>query len=460
MLKFSVPVLVAASVLFAPLSAADLKTAEALRDKALTDKTAWSVLESLTTEIGARPIGSANYDRAKDWAVNKLKDLGFTDIKVESFEKDTWQRGPESAEVIAPFPQKLALIGLGGSVPTPKKGIEAEIVVLKHFSQLLSAPEGAFKGKIVVINQPMPRAEDGSGYGATVRIRYGDGEAAKRGAVAYLIRSVSTSTNRTPHTGSGVAEAAGSGPHIPVAALGVPDADQLERMAAKGPVRIRLNMASTIRPHSPLWNISGEIKGSEKPDEVIVIGGHLDSWDPGTGAIDDGSGVAITAAAAHLIDQLPKHPKRTIRVVFFGSEENGGSSEAYAAAHKTEVAKIVATSESDSGPDRVLKLELPGEAAKAPELSSLPLALLPLKIMLLPTPSRHAGADVTGLIEAGVPPFALHNDSSRYFDYHHTADDTLAIVDPAQLNQNVAAWATVLYYLADSDLDFRSKTGK
>lgn len=456
MLKISVPVIAVSSLLAASAAGADLKTASDLRDKALSDKTAWSVLESVTTEIGPRPIGSANYDRAKDWAVAKMKALGFTNIKVETFEKDTWHRGAESAEVIAPYPQKLTLIGLGGSVPTPRNGIEAEIVVLQNFSDLLAAPVGAFKGKIVVVNQPMVRAEDGSGYGAAVRMRYGDVEAAKRGAVAYLIRSVSTSTSRTPHTGTSLGDKPVAGPHIPVAALGVPDADLLEHMAARGPVRIRLAMASTVKPKSVLWNISGEVTGSEKPDEVIVIGGHLDSWDPGTGAIDDGAGVAITAAAAHLIDQLPKHPKRTIRVVFFGSEENGGSSEAYLAAHKGELPKIVATSESDSGPDRVIKIELPDGAVKSADFAGLGAVLSPLKIILAPTPARHGGADVSDLIDAGVPVFSLHNDSTRYFDYHHTADDTLAIVDPAQLNQNVAAWAAALYYLADTGLDFRA----
>lgn len=455
-MKFFVSALTATVALSSALFAADIQTAASLRDKALSDKTAWSVLESVTTEIGARPIGSAPYDRARLWGEAKLKELGFTNVHTETFLQDTWQRGAESAEVVGPYPHKLAIIGLGHSQPTPKKGIEAEIVVLKSFAELLAAPEGAFKGKIVVVNQPMTRTQDGSGYGAAVRTRYGDAEAAKRGAVAYLVRSVSTSTARAPHTGATF----GPGPHIPVAALGVPDADLLEHMAARGPVRVKLNLASTIKPKSTLWNISGEIKGSEKPNEIIVIGGHLDSWDPGTGAFDDGAGIAITTAAAHLIDQLPKHPKRTIRVVFWGSEENGGSSEAYAAAHKDEISKLVLAGESDLGADNVFKLELPAAAAKSPEAAQLSTLLAPLKIIVAPTPAREAGADTEGLQEAGVPVIAFHNDATRYFDYHHTADDTLAIVDPAQLAQNVAAWATTMYLLADSDIDFRAKPAK
>ena len=453
MLKLSMVAFVAATCVCASCFAGDLKTASDLRDKALSDQTAWNILESLTTEVGARPIGSPAYDRARVWGVAKLTALGFSNVHIETFPKPTWHRGAESAEVIAPYPQKLAIIGLGDSLPTPKKGIEAEIVVLNSFAELVAAPEGAFKDKIVVVNQPMVRTEDGSGYGAAVRARYGDGEAAKRGAVAYLVRSVSTSQSRAPHTGT----SDNAGPHIPTAALGVPDAELLAHMAARGPVRIRLNLASTIDTKSLCWNISGEITGSEKPDEVIVIGGHLDSWDPGTGAIDDGAGIAITTAAAHLIAELPKHPRRTIRVVLFGSEENGGSNLAYLKAHKGELAHIVLASEADLGSDRAFKLELPEGAVKAPELAGLPTLLAPLKIIVASTAPGHAGSDIEGLQGAGVPVFSFHQDASRYFDYHHSADDTLAIVDATQLNQNVAAWASTLYLLADSAIDFRVK---
>ena len=453
MFRVSIAAFVAAACVCAPCLAGDLKTASDLRDKALTDTTAWNILESITTKVGARPIGSPAYDRAREWGVAKLTALGFSNVRIESFPKPTWHRGVESAEVITPFPQKLALIGLGNSLPTPKNGIEAEIVVLKSYAEMLAASEGAFKGKIVVVNQPMVRTEDGSGYGAAVRARYGDSEAAKRGAVAYLVRSVSTSQSRAPHTGT----SDGAGPHIPVAALGVPDAELLAHMAARGPVRIRLHLASSIDTKSVLWNISGEIKGSDKPDEVIVIGGHLDSWDPGTGAIDDGAGVAITTAAAHLIGELPTHPRRTIRVVLFGSEENGGSNAAYLEAHKSELSHIVLASEADLGSDRAFKLELPDGVARKPEFAGLPTLLAPLKIFVATTAPGHAGSDIESLQGAGVPVFCFHQDASRYFDYHHSADDTLAIVDPAQLNQNVAAWASTLYLLADSAIDFRVK---
>jgi hypothetical protein len=438
---------VAVACLIAPSFGGNVETAAALRDKALSDATAWTILESLTTEIGPRPVGSPAYGRSQGWAVAKLKALGFTNIKVETFAKPSWQRGPESAEVIAPFPHKLAIIGLGNSLPTPKGGITAPVVVFQSYAEMLLQPPGSLKGKIAVVNQPMTRTQDGSGYGAAVEARNGDAEAAKRGAVAYLVRSISTSTNRSPHTGG----TWGPGPHIPVAALGVPDADLLAAMAARGEVRLRLNLTSTVNPKSVAFNISGDIAGRDKPGEVVVIGGHLDSWDPGTGAIDDGAGVAITTAAAKLIGDLPQHPRRTIRVVLWGSEETGGSSQAYAEAHKSEVPNLVIAGESDLGADRVYSVALPQG------LPGLDEVLAPLKVFVADEPPRHGGSDIGDLQRAGVPILAVANDASRYFDYHHSADDTLAIVDRAALNQNVAVWASLIYLIAESGIDFHTK---
>ena len=445
----------AVACLAVPAVAGDAHTAAALRDRALADSTAWNVLESLTTVIGPRPAGSPAALRARDWALAKLRALGFADVHAEPFAKPSWARGEESAEVVSPYPQKLAVIGLGGSVPTPPQGIEAPIVVLKSYAAVLAAPARAFKGRIVVVNQPMVRTKDESGYEKAVAARYGASEAAKRGAVAYLVRSISTGNTRAPHTGSGT-----YGPNkakIPEAALGVPDADLLEQMAARGPVRLRLKLASFTRSNSMAWNVSGEIAGSARPDQVIVIGGHLDSWDPGTGAIDDGAGVAMATAAARLIGRLPRHPRRTIRVVLWGSEETGGSGDAYLAAHKGELANIVAAGESDLGADRVYRLKLPQGALGRRALKPLAAVLAPLKVVVSPRPPEHAGSDVEGLQKAGVPVFSLDQDASRYFDVHHSADDTLAVVDRAQLNQNVAAWAALVYLIADSDVDFRAK---
>ncbi|HEX4370820.1 MAG TPA: M20/M25/M40 family metallo-hydrolase [Rhizomicrobium sp.] len=432
---------------------ADPATAVRLRDQALTDPTAYDVLESLTTEIGPRPAGSPAQMRARDWALAKMKALGFTNVHAEPFAKQAWLRDAESAEILSPFPQKLAILGLGNSVSTPPEGITAELVVLKSMAELRAAPANAFVGKILLVSQPMTRTQDGSGYGAAVAARYAPSEASRRGAVAYLTRSISTSTARAPHTGTTLYAA--DAPRIPAGALGVPDADLLEHMAVRGPVRLHLLLQSHV-VNATAWTISGDVAGSSRPDQVIVVGGHIDSWDPGTGAIDDGAGVAIAAAAGHLIAQLPRHPARTIRVVFWGSEETGGSGAAYLDMHKNELDKIVMAGESDLGSDNVYKLELPPGAAANLELSPLSGILAPLKIMVATTPALDAGSDVEDIQHAGVPVLALSQDANRYFDYHHSADDTLAIVRRGELNQNVAAWAATLDMVADSDLNFRA----
>jgi Zn-dependent M28 family amino/carboxypeptidase len=339
----------------------------------------------------------------------------------------------------------LSIIGLGGSVPTPAKGIEAEVVVFAAYTDLIAAPEGSLKGKIAVVVQPMVRTQDGAGYGAAgIARRSGASEAAKRGAVAFLTRSISTSDLRSPHTG------------VMRYTEGVPDAELLQRLAAKGPVKIKLNLASSVNEKGVAWNISGDIAGSSKPDEVLVIGGHLDSWDVGTGAIDDASGIAITTAAAKLIGDLPRHPARTIRVVMWGSEESGGASEAYAEASKDIMGQFVVAGESDLGADRIYSVQLPKNAVSAPQMADLQALFGPLKIIVSKDPAPFAGSDTEGLQKAGVPVMSLRQDASRYFDLHHSPDDTLDKVDPRQLNQNVAAWATLLYLIADSDIDLRA----
>lgn len=432
---------------------ADANTAAHLRDQALSDETAWNVLESLTTEIGPRPAGSPAAARARDWGVAKLNALGFTNVHIEAFAKRAWVRGPESGEIMGPEPRKLALLGLGMSPPTPAGGLTGQVVVFTSLAELQAAPLDCCTGKIVLVNQPMTRTQDASGYEIAVKARSAAPEAARRGAIAYLVRSISTSTNRNPHTGAMNRPRAGE-KTVPAAAIGVPDAEILAHLAARGPVSVRLSLQSTLID-TTAWTVSGDIPGTDPKAGVIVIGGHLDSWDPGTGAIDDGAGVAITVAAAKLV--ATTHPRRTIRVVMWGSEETGGSGAAYLAAHKNDLDSIVIAGESDLGADRIYSLQLPAGAWPDPSIVPLEAVLAPLEVIASPVPATDGGADIENIQSAGVPVLALNQDATRYFDYHHSADDTLAIVDPQQLKQNVAAWAATLSVLADSTVDFRRK---
>ena len=297
----------------------------------------------------------------------------------------------------------------------------------------------------------MSRTQGVAGYAAAVEARYAAPEASVHGEVAYLVRSISTGTARAPHTGSMQAWKPGERA-IPAAALGVPDADLIAHLAARGPVTVHLSLQSHVSD-TTAWTVSGDIPGSEPGAGVIVIGGHLDSWDPGTGAIDDAAGIAITVAAAKLVAATPH--RRTIRVVMWGSEETGGSGAAYLAAHRGELGGIAIAGESDVGDGNAYGLQLPAGAWQAPDIAPLEAVLAPLKITARPTVPEDFGADLENLHSAGVPVFALNQDASRYFDYHHSQDDTLAIVDPVQLRQNVAAWAATLSVLADSSFDFR-----
>jgi Peptidase family M28 len=430
-------------------------TASNLGHQALNDPAAFDFVQSLTTEIGQRLAGTEAHKRAVAWAEARLKAAGFDNVHSEPFTLRAWIRGAESADIVGPVPQHLAVTALGGSVATNPDGIEAEIALFHTYDELLAAGPGSLSGKIAVVTQPMVRAQDGSGYGAASRIRRsGPSEAAKRGAVGYLLRSLGTDNRRLPHTGA--LDYQDGAPQIPAAALSVPDAEQLERLAALGPVRIRLLLTPTFQDNAPSWNVVGEIKGSERPDEVVLIGGHLDSWDLGTGATDDGAGVAIAFGAARLIAGLPERPRRTIRVVLFGAEEMDFSGAAYLRAHEADVGKIVVTGEADFGARNVLSVQLPPGAAGSDFGRALQRAITPLGTVFDNRPALFGGDDVRGLQKAGVPVIALRQDGLDYFDTHHTADDTLDKIDPKQLDQAVAVWSVFTYFAAASDVDFRS----
>jgi hypothetical protein len=428
-------------------------TAAQLRDKALAGSQAWDILESLTTEIGPRPAGSPALERAKDWAIARMTSMGFQNVHAEAFTIPAWFRGAETAEVVAPFPQPLMITGLGRSVPTPPEGIEGEVVLFKTFEELQAAPPGSLTGKIAVLTERMGPNDSPTGYGTANRWRRkGPSEAARRGAVGFLLRSLATNDVRQPH--SGALNYDDDAPKIPAAALSGPDADQLERMARRGrPIRVKFTLRPTLVPAATTWNVVGEIPGSEKPDEVVLVSGHLDSWGLGTGAIDDGAGVAISLAAARLAGDA--HPRRTIRMVMWGAEETDYAGDAYAKAHAADASKIIIAGESDFGAQHVQTFQVPAGSATLPSIEGLVRTLQPLGVAFNPAPSRSGGDDVGHLVALGVPQLTMRQEGSHYFDIHHSAEDTLDKVDPKELDAAAAAWAATIYTLAQSGVDFR-----
>jgi acetylornithine deacetylase/succinyl-diaminopimelate desuccinylase-like protein len=429
------------------------ETATALRRNALTNQSTMDIITSLTTEVGPRLAGTDAEKRAAEWAKKLFEKHGFDKVWIENFPlSNGWVRGVEKAEVTSPSPQPLVVTALGGSVATPPEGIEAEIALFKTFSDLQAAPEGSLKGKIAVVTQPMGRG----GYGTSSRFRTtGPVEAAKKGAIAYLLRSLGTDSKRMPHTGA--TTYVDGTPKIPGAALSVPDAEQLDRLVALGkPVRIRLVL--TPRDLGPVTsqNVVADLRGREKPDEIVLLGAHLDSWDLGTGALDDGAGVAIIASAAQLISELPQRPGRTIRVVLFGSEEIGlFGGKAYADAHKSELDKFIVVAEPDSGQGPVQRFRTGVANPADPSLDVIRRVLAPLGITEGDNTARGS-SDTGSLSDAGVPAASLDLDGADYFDYHHTPDDTLDKIKPERINQSAAAYAVFSYLAAEMGGNYRA----
>jgi acetylornithine deacetylase/succinyl-diaminopimelate desuccinylase-like protein len=436
-----------------------------LRDAAMAGHDiAWNWVSELTTRFGPRPAGSANEQQAAEWAAARMKALGFENVRIESFPITGWVRGTESAQLLSPIAQPLVIAALGESPPTPPAGLTADVVIFPTLTDLKAAAPGSLTGKVAMVMQRMVRAQDGAGYAAAVAARVdGPHEAATRGAIAFLLRSVGTDSHRIAHTGT-TRYVDGRVP-IPAFALSAPDADQIERIAALGQaVRVHLFSSASYVPGTHSQNVIGEIRGRERPQEVVLLGAHLDSWDQGTGAIDDGTGTAIITAAAKLIRDLPHRPRRTVRVVLFGSEEvaqpeppgSAFGGHAYATNHKAELASHVLAGESDFGADRVYEMALPKAAADGEFGRQALRVLTPIGVLLSGRPPEDVGTDVGPAVEAGVPGFQLNQDGMRYFDIHHTPDDTLDKIDRAQLDQNVAAWAALVWLAADSDVDFRA----
>ncbi len=444
--------------LAAPAAASGDKAAKAqlppavveLQRAALSGSGAAALARSLSGEAGPRFAGSAGLARGVEWGVRTLTGLGFEAVRTEPVMVPRWERGSAEGEIVSPFPHLVALAALGGSIGTPEAGIEAEVVATENLESLAALPPESVQGRIVYFGERMQRTRDGSGYGKTVAIRWGGAmAAAKLGAVAVLIRSVGTDGNRLPHTGSMGYEDAVT--KIPAAALSNPDADLLEQAVASGrPVRFRLRLTSRTLPEVESANVVGELRGRERPEEIVILSGHLDSWDLGTGALDDAAGIGNVIEAARLISQLPSRPRRTIRIVLYANEEFGLSGgETYAVAHAEEVPLHQAALESDLGTGRVYRLRTvfaPQDAALAGELAA---ALAPLGIEHDASVAATGGADISPLRPLGVPMIDLSHDATSYFDFHHTANDTADKLVPADMAQATAAFATAAWILAD-----------
>ena len=415
-----------------------------LRDAALRDDYAWDIVEGLTTEVGQRMAGTEAEARARDWAVRKLKALGFANVRVEPFDMPVWTRGAEAAHIIAPFPQTLVITALGNSASTGPQGITGEVVGFNSEAEFEAAPDEAVRGKIVFVSHSMPRTQDGSGYGFFGGPRrQGPTVASRKGALAIVVRSIGTDYHRNPH--AGVQSFAEGVKPIPAGALSIPDAEQLQRILKRGkPVTMHLILVSQVAQGSS-GNVIAEVPGRDPKAPPILVGGHLDSWDLGTGAIDDASGVAITTAAAKRIMDAGR-PLRTIRVVWFGAEEVGlfGGLD-YQRKHGSEPHYAIA--ESDFGADRVWKVDSKLGKEREAEARALQLALAPLGIVP-GSLERADGSDIEPLLSAGLPGVGLSQDGTHYFDIHHTPDDTLDKVDPENLRQNVAAWTAMLAVLS------------
>jgi carboxypeptidase Q len=416
----------------------------ALRDAALEDNYAWAITEGLTTEVGQRLAGSPAEARARAWAVAKLFSLGFSNIRVETFPVPTGTRGTESAEVLVPFPQSLVVNALGGSGLTGPEGVTGQVVAFDSVDALRLAPDDAIRGKIVFVDHRMAATQDGIGYGQFgAPRRQGPTIASKKGALAIVIRSIGTDHNRTPHTGI-MSFDDGARP-IPAGALSIPDAEQLQRILKRGkPVTLKLRLEGT-RFTGTSGNVIAELPGRDPTLPPVLVSGHLDSWDLGTGAIDDAAGVAIAAAAAKRIMDAGR-PLRTIRIVWFGAEENGlFGGEDYRAKYGKH--PHYALLESDFGADRIYKVDSKLGEARREEARMIGAALAPLGIVT-GSFTEAGGSDIGPMLKDGHPGVGLNQDGTRYFDLHHTANDTLDKVDLAQLRQNVAAWTATLAILA------------
>lgn len=460
--------LLASALLFSGMASAAttipdaaVKTAIQLRDKAMHDDSGYRIVESLTTEVGPRMAGSDADQRARDWAIAKFKALGYDKVYTEAVSYPLWVRRSEHGAIVAPFAQPLVLSALGYSAGTPKGGLTAQVLQFDSLEALKTADPASVRGKIVYIGYRMQRKKDGHDYGMGSAVRVGGPViAAAKGAAGYLLRSAGTDAHqRIAHTGvTGFTDPAKA---IPAAALSNPDADQLERVLAYGkPVMVKLDIDCGVVGNYTGANVIGEITGRRHPEQVVAIGGHLDSWDPGTGAIDDGAGVAIAMAAGKLIHDLPQRPDRTIRVIAFANEEMGlWGGKAYAEKHAHEVARFQLGTESDFGSGPVWQMTASVKPQARGAIEQIAKVLAPIGVAYDASKPGGGGSDLSQMHAKGMAALSLTQDGTNYFDWHHTSNDTLDKIDPKELAQNIAVYTAFSYMAAQADGDFGSAPG-
>jgi hypothetical protein len=430
---------------------------DTLLQRARAGTNAWEQVRSLTDEAGPRFPCTAGDAAAVAWAKEALARAGLGQVRAEPAPATLWERGQEAGAILLPRRQPVVLSALGGSVGTPDHGIEAPVIGFTSLEALDAAPAGQIAGKIVYLHHVMERRRDGTGYNSASMVRTaGPSRAARKGALACLVRSIGTDSLRAAHTGALWYENDTSA--IPAAALSTPDGDRLHRALVAGqPVHFALSLGCRPLPLGESFNVVGELPGTDLADEIVLLGAHLDSWDLGTGALDDGAGCAIAIEAARLLAGLPSRPRRTVRVVLFANEELGiGGGRAYADAHRAEAPRHVAALEADQGDGRPWALRVPVEQHGNPLTAALRESLEPLGISFDQGTSR-GGVDISPLRSLGVPFVDLRQDATRYFDFHHTVNDVLENVSRDDLEAATVAFAAAVWVIASADDSFQAR---
>jgi carboxypeptidase Q len=438
-----------ATVQTSPLADEYRAAANRLIDAALTDSTAYQRVGMVVDQFGARFSGTPQLEAAIDWILARMREDGLENVRGEPVMVPRWVRGEESLELVSPRRLKLRMLGLGGSVGTPASGITARVLVVSSFDELTRRAAEA-RGRIVLYDVPFTE------YRETVRYRVqGASQAARVGAVASLVRSIASGSMQSPHTGNMRYDSAFT--RIPTAAVSVEDAMMLHRMQDRGErVTVTLRMRASMRPDAPSRNVVAELRGSERPDEIVVLGGHIDSWDVGQGAMDDAGGSIAAWEAVRLMKRLGLRPRRTVRVVLWTNEENGGrGAAAYRDAHMSELTKHVMAMESDNGTFSPTGFRVSGSDATVAVAQSIGPLLARIGAGLIERETEGPEADIAPLVALGVPGMGLKVDRTRYFWYHHTEADTFDKLDAGEVARCVAAMAVMAYVVADMPASFR-----